>query len=103
MDDQGQLVTGSLSELVAERSENLREQVATFGTGGWARVYAGGPLARVVGRRLDAFPVVTADGLSLDLDRRGLYENVDPDSQLTPAYVTGESRAGRRAGTSQSP
>ena len=92
--DESRVASASLADLLGERGENLREQVADFGTGVWETMYAGGPLARFVGREIVELDVPTADGLGVDLDGSALLEAVDPASSLVPSYVTGRIAGG---------
>jgi hypothetical protein len=89
MRDDGGIVSAPLSQLVAARDERLRQKVATFGTGGWDSMWAGGPLATLVGRTVEDVAPTTADGLELELDGRTLLHEVDPSSHLTPSYLAG--------------
>ena len=89
MRDDGGLVSAPLSELVAARGERLRQQIETFGSGGWDTMWAGGPLASFVGRRVEEVAPTTAAGLELELDGRTLLNEVDPSSHLTPSYLAG--------------
>ena len=87
--DGGGVVSAPLSQLVAARDERLRQQIATFGSGGWDSMWAGGPLATLVGRTVEDVAPTTAEGLELELDGRTLLNEVDPSSHLTPSYLAG--------------
>ena len=87
--DGGDIVSAPLSQLVAARDERLREQITTFGSGGWGSMWAGGPLAGYVGRTVADVAPTTAEGLELTLDGRTLLNAVDPGSRLTPSYLEG--------------
>ena len=76
----------------------LRRQTDVFGDGGWSGIYRFGPHSELVGRPLAGLDVGNADGLTVELDVRLVLEDYDPNSPLSPAYVTGTDPARRRIG-----
>jgi hypothetical protein len=71
---------------------DLARKLETFPAGnGWADVFRVGPHAELVGRRVDALPVVASAGLvaEVDEDEARWLRDVDPASGFVPAYVTG--------------
>ena len=98
MNDRGEVVSASLSTLLRQRAEDVRKQAETFGTGDWSAVFRAGPRGELVGRRLTELHVSRAEGLTVDLDDRALFDAVDPTAPLVPAFVTGRL-SGVSAGT----
>jgi len=91
----GRILRVPLSRLLAERAQALRRQVELFGTGGWSSLYRVGPHADLVGGSLADFQVESAAGKKVELDGRALLDAVDPNSNLTPAYLNGVIAGGR--------
>jgi hypothetical protein len=78
-----------LSTLRARRARALREHVAAFGTGPFARVYRVGPHAELLGRDVGEFPVRAASGVKVRIDGRPLLDAVDRSSGFLPSFLEG--------------
>jgi hypothetical protein len=78
-----------LSTLRARRARALREHVATFGTGPFARVYRVGPHSELLGRSVDEFAVRAASGVKVRIDARPLLDAVDRSSGFIPSFLEG--------------
>jgi hypothetical protein len=90
-----QAAEAPLSELLRRRAEVLRRQVEVFGDGGWDELYKFGPHSELVGRSLADLDVGDAEGMTVQIDGRALLDSYDPDSLLSPAYMTGRVEGGQ--------
>jgi hypothetical protein len=77
------------SELVRRRDRALEAQVALFGSGEpWSGVFAAGPRAGLLGRRVTRLRPTAAHGVRAVLLEERLLHLVDPDAAL-PSFVEG--------------
>jgi hypothetical protein len=83
------------ASLARRRDAAIRAQLRVFGHGDWKRVYAFGPEAGLVGRRVGDLAVAAAPGIAATLQNSDLFAIVDPDSDFVPAYVQGEITGAR--------
>jgi hypothetical protein len=86
----GTPVTASLAALRAQRSRDLLEQAATFGTGSFAAVYRIGPHRELVGRRVTSLRVRMSSGARAQITDASLLDAVDPTSEILPSYIEGQ-------------
>lgn len=93
---QGHSVSAPLSTLRARRSRALARQVATFGTGSFAKAYRIGPNQSLLGRSVAAIPVRQGSTLRVERDGDLLSDVADLESGFVPTYVEGalSSKAG---------
>jgi hypothetical protein len=90
---EGGQVTGSARRVHAAKYATLRRQLALFGSGSWAGVYAVGPHRELLGRAAPArAPLSKA---SVSIDGGSLFRHVDLRSQLSPGHITGVVSMGR--------
>jgi hypothetical protein len=85
----GAPVSAQLSALRARRSRALREQIGTFGTGSFDRVYRIGPHRGLLGRTLSSLTVLPAGSRRVELDGRTLLDSVDRASGFVPSFLEG--------------
>jgi hypothetical protein len=94
----GTRVVAPLSALRAQRSQDVLQQAATFGTGSFAAVYRIGPHREVLGRRVASLRVRVGSGARVEIADATLLNAVDPTSELLPSYIEGQI-TGTVAGT----
>jgi hypothetical protein len=85
-------VVGSAASVHAAKYRTLKRQLALFGSGDWARVYAVGPHRELLGRAVPAVLPQSHDSVSIDGE--SLFLHVDLRSQLSPGHVTGRVSGG---------
>ena len=85
----GPAVQAPLAELEARRAQELREQIATFGTGPIGRVYDIGPNRELLGKAVRSLAVRPNASSNVELDGRELLQVVDLAGDRLPSYVTG--------------
>lgn len=85
----GQSVQAPLGTLRDQRTRELEQQHATFGTGPIDRVYRIGPHQELLGKRIAKLDTRSSRGTDFELDGRELLEVVDLSSDVLPSYLTG--------------
>ena len=85
-----------LSALRAERSREVAQRIAVFGTGPIERVYRIGPHPQLLGRSVSTLDVRPSAGEGVHLSGRELLADVDLSLDVLPSYITG-ALTGRHA------
>ena len=85
----GEAVARDADEVVRARDESVARMVETFGSGGWASLFAVGPNAGLVGKHVSELGRGSAGDVTASVDNGALLADVDRQSMLSPAHVTG--------------
>ena len=84
-----QVVSSQLSALRTKRTKTLAAQAARFGTGSFGGVYRFGTHRELIGRLVTRLTVRPSSRLQAQIESRALFDDVDPDAELLPNYVSG--------------
>ena len=82
-------ITRPLSELRARRRRTLAEQLSTFGSGTFDRLFRLGPHPQLVGRKVSSLSVRPSPKATVRIDGRSYYAAVDPSTDFVPTHVSG--------------
>lgn len=82
-------ITRPLSELRARRRHTLTQQLSTFGSGTFDRLFRLGPHPALVGRKVSSLSVRPSPKATVQIDGRSYYAAVDPTTDFVPTHVSG--------------
>jgi hypothetical protein len=89
LDSVNHRIQAPLSALRAERAREVKQRIATFGTGAIDKVYRIGPHRELLGRSVSAVAVQPSTDEGVKLSGRELLSAVDLSLDVLPSYITG--------------